>query len=51
MFNEDLKRNPNNPRSLFGLAEARRKQKKSAATASAKFKKYWLGGVVRVEDL
>ena len=51
VFKQDLKQNPNNPRSLFGLAEARRKQKKSAATAAAKFKKYWHGGAVRIEDL
>ncbi|HEY8133144.1 MAG TPA: tetratricopeptide repeat protein [Thermoanaerobaculia bacterium] len=51
VFKEDLKQNPNNPRSLFGLAEARRKQKKSAATAAAEFKKYWRGGAVRIEDL
>jgi tetratricopeptide (TPR) repeat protein len=51
VFNEDLKRNPNNPRSLFGLAEARRKQKKSATAATSEFKKYWRGGAVRIEDL
>jgi len=51
VFKEDLKQSPNNPRSLFGLAEARRKQKKSAATATAEFKKYWHGGAVRIEDL
>jgi tetratricopeptide (TPR) repeat protein len=51
VFNEDLKRNPNNPRSLFGLSEARRKQKKSAAKATGEFKKYWHGGAVRIEDL
>ena len=51
VFNEDLKRNPNNPRSLFGLAQARRSQRKSAAAATAQFKKYWHGGVVRIEDL
>ncbi|HEY8183396.1 MAG TPA: hypothetical protein VII32_14230 [Thermoanaerobaculia bacterium] len=51
VFNEDLARNPNNPRSLFGLAEAQRKQKKSSATAAARFKKYWRGGTLRIEDL
>jgi tetratricopeptide (TPR) repeat protein len=51
VFREDLDRNPNNPRSLFGLAEAQRKQKKSSETAAARFKKYWRGGVLRIEDL
>ena len=51
VFLEDLKRNPNNPRSLFGLAEAQRRQKKSSATAAARSKKYWKGGTLRIEDL
>jgi len=51
VFREDLKRNPNNPRSLFGLAEARKKQKKSASAAMADFKRYWRGGALSVEDL
>jgi tetratricopeptide (TPR) repeat protein len=51
VFSEDLRRNPKNPRSLFGLAEARKKQKKSAAPASADFHRYWHGGVLRLEDL
>ena len=51
VFREDLKRNPNNPRSLFGLAEAQKKQKKSAATATAEFKREWKGEGLRVEDL
>ena len=51
VFREDLKRNPHNPRSLFGLAEARKKQKKSAATAMAEFKRVWKGEKLRIEDL
>jgi len=51
VFREDLKRNPNNPRSLFGLAEAQKKQKKSAGKATAEFKKYWKGGAVQIENL
>ena len=51
VFRADLKSNPSNPRSLFGLAEAQRKQKKSAATAMAEFKKSWRGGTLRIEDL
>ena len=50
VFREDLKRNPNNPRSLFGLAEAQRKQKKSTAAAMTAFKKSWRGGALRIED-
>jgi tetratricopeptide (TPR) repeat protein len=51
VFREDLKRNPNNPRSLFGLAEAQRRQKKSAASSTAAFKKSWKGGALQLEDL
>ena len=51
VFKEDLKRNPNNPRSLYGLAEARKKRKKSTASTMALFKKYWKGGALRVQDL
>ena len=50
VFREDLQRNPNNPRSLFGLAEALRKQKKNSKTAAAQFKKYWHGGALNIED-
>ena len=43
VFREDLKRNPENPRSLFGLAESLRAQGKSqeAAKAEARFNKGW----------
>jgi tetratricopeptide (TPR) repeat protein len=51
VFRADLDRNPNNPRSLFGLAEARKAQKKSAASALAQFRRAWRGGALRVEDL
>jgi tetratricopeptide (TPR) repeat protein len=51
VFRADLARNPNNPRSLFGLARALRGQKKSAASVSAQFAKHWRGGSIRVEDL
>jgi len=51
VFREDLKRNPNNPRSFFGLAEAQRKQKRPSETAAARFKKYWHGATVHIDDL
>jgi tetratricopeptide (TPR) repeat protein len=51
VFREDLKINPNNPRSLFGLAEAQRKQRKSWTATMTAFKTNWRGGTLRVEDL
>lgn len=51
VFREDLQRNPNNPRSLFGLMKARQAQKKGVATTSAAFKRVWKGGVLAIEDL
>lgn len=52
VFRDDLTRNPNNPRSLYGLAEALRKQKKSAASATtAQFRRMWKGGPLKVENL
>ena len=51
VFRADLDRNPNNPRSLFGLAEARKAQKKSAASALAQFHRTWRGAALRLEDL
>jgi tetratricopeptide (TPR) repeat protein len=51
VFRADLDRNPNNPRSLFGLAEARKAQKKSASTQMAQFRRTWKGGALRIEDL
>lgn len=44
VFREDLQRNPNNPRSLYGLAEALKGQKKPAASAETAFKAAWRGG-------
>ena len=48
VFRNDLKRNPNNPRSLFGLAEAERKQKKNPAAAMAEFRRKWHGGALSI---
>jgi len=51
VFREDLVRNPKNPRSLLGLAEALEKQKKSATQERAAFRKVWTGPAPRIEDL
>ena len=51
IFRADLERNPNNPRSLFGLSKALKGQKKSYAATEAAFKKNWHGGTLSVEDL
>src|SRR5256712_3480412 len=51
VFRADLDRNPNNPRSLLGLAEARKAQKKSATSALAQFHRTWRGAALRLEDL
>src|SRR6185436_2405193 len=51
VFREDLTRNKNNPRSLYGLSRALRGQKKSAASATSQFAKFWRGGAIRIEDL
>jgi tetratricopeptide (TPR) repeat protein len=51
VFRADLDRNPNNPRSLFGLAKALKAQKKPSAKAEMAFKKNWRGGTLRVGDL
>ena len=51
VFRADLARNPKNPRSLFGLAEALKKQKKDATSVRAEFRRGWKGGALRVEDL
>jgi tetratricopeptide (TPR) repeat protein len=50
VFRGDLERNPHNPRSLFGLAEARKLQKKSATTTMTQFRRAWKGGALRIED-
>ena len=51
VFRDDLARNPDNPRSLFGLARALAGQKKKTASADAAFGKAWKGGALKVEDL
>lgn len=53
VFREDLRMNPKNPRSLFGLAESLKKQGKSDKDALADFKTAWKWADVRlaVEDL
>jgi tetratricopeptide (TPR) repeat protein len=50
-FRDDLARNKRNPRALYGLAAALRKQKKSAAGTSAELQKMWKGAPLRIEDL
>ena len=51
VFREDIARNPNNPRSLFGLAEALKKQKKPSAKTVAAFRKVWRGQPLHAGDL
>jgi tetratricopeptide (TPR) repeat protein len=51
VFRDDLERNPNNPRSLFGLMKAREAQKKSAEVARKAFRAMWKGDALEVEDL
>jgi tetratricopeptide (TPR) repeat protein len=48
VFREDLTRNPNNGRSLFGLAESLRAQKKSDAAARADFQHAWKSADVKL---
>jgi tetratricopeptide (TPR) repeat protein len=50
VFRADLDRNPNNPRSLFGLAAALRGQGRAAGGVTESFKKAWKGGALRIED-
>jgi tetratricopeptide (TPR) repeat protein len=50
VFRADLKRNPHNPRSLFGLAAALRAQKKNASPVSAEFGRVWAGGTLTMAD-
>jgi tetratricopeptide (TPR) repeat protein len=45
VFRDDLARNPNNPRSLYGLAAALKAQGKPSAKTAAAFKAAWHGGV------
>lgn len=51
VFRDDLKMNPNNPRSLFGLAESLKAQKKPSSKIAASFKRGWKGGALKIEDL
>jgi hypothetical protein len=51
VFAGDLARNAHNPRSLYGLAAARRAQKKDGSAAHAEFARVWKGGPLRIEDL
>lgn len=53
VFQEDLRRNPKNPRSLFGLAESLRQQEKDDAAARSEFQKAWQYSdmKLKVEDL
>ena len=50
VFRDDLTRNPDNPRSLFGLAQALAGQKKEAAATEAAFKKVWKGARLSIAD-
>lgn len=50
VFRADLKRNPNNPRSLYGLAAALRAQKKDATSTTAEFGRVWMGGKLDLVD-
>jgi tetratricopeptide (TPR) repeat protein len=51
VFRDDLKRNPNNPRSLFGLTAALKAQKKNATSTAAEFKKNWRGGKLTIDEM
>ncbi|MBV9180317.1 MAG: hypothetical protein JO356_03325 [Acidobacteria bacterium] len=53
VFRQDLERNPRNPRSLFGLHEALKAQKRSydAEFVEKQFEDSWKGGQLTVEDL
>jgi tetratricopeptide (TPR) repeat protein len=53
VFRADLDRNPRNPRSLFGLHQALKAQKRNydAGFVEAEFNNSWKGGEVKVEDL
>jgi hypothetical protein len=53
VFRADLERNPRNPRSLFGLQQALKTQKRTydAGFVETQFRNAWKGGEVKVEDL
>jgi tetratricopeptide (TPR) repeat protein len=50
VFRDDLARNRNNPRSLYGLAQALKAQKKDATKTAAAFRAGWKGGSLTVAD-
>jgi predicted Zn-dependent protease len=50
VFRDDLARNRNNPRALYGLAQALKAQKKDASKTTAAFKTAWKGGALEVAD-
>jgi len=50
VFRDDLARNRNNPRSLYGLADALKAQKKDASATTAAFRAAWKGGALKVAD-
>jgi tetratricopeptide (TPR) repeat protein len=51
VFRDDLRRNPNNPRSLFGLGQALKAQKKPSAKIASSFRRAWKGTTLKIEDL
>jgi len=51
IFRADLKKNPRNPRSLYGLAMSLEKQRKPSAKIREQFRRAWQGGPIRIEDL
>jgi tetratricopeptide (TPR) repeat protein len=50
VFRDDLARNRNNPRSLYGLAQALKAQKKDASATMAAFETAWKGGALTVAN-
>ncbi|MBV8520157.1 MAG: hypothetical protein JO197_22375 [Acidobacteria bacterium] len=48
VFRDDLRRNPRNPRSLYGLAESLAAQKKPVARTRAAFRAAWEGGPLQL---
>jgi hypothetical protein len=53
VFREDLGKNPRNPRSLFGLHQALKKQQRDSDAwyVEKQFRDSWKGSELRVEDL
>jgi predicted Zn-dependent protease len=50
IFRADLAKNPHNPRSLWGLAQSLRAQKKDATKESAEFRNGWKGAALTLAD-